>query len=252
MGTKADARTVTTQSVELGRFHRPAAAPERDDAYPGLVFVHDVMGMTEHSRALCADLASEGFGVLELALYRALGDLVIEDPGEQIRSLADPEVLADIEAGADWLRTASAGCRDRKVGVVGTCMGGTYAILAACLSDRFSAAAPFYGLLSYDEGLVVGQEGRDFVRKPTSPIEAAPRLRTPMRASFGREDAFVPLGHVDALEAALGKSGTPFEIDCYAGAGHAFLNRTREAAYHEEASATAWGRIVPFLHTHLD
>lgn len=73
------------ESTECGRFHRP----ENTEGVPGLVLIHDVWGLTEHSQALAADLASEGFGVLEIDLYRNHSDDPIEDPGVQIRSLVD-------------------------------------------------------------------------------------------------------------------------------------------------------------------
>ncbi|MAG33841.1 MAG: hypothetical protein CL908_23415 [Deltaproteobacteria bacterium] len=234
------------RNVELGRFHWPEGA----ESLPGVVLIHDVWGLSEHSRALAADLARDGFGVLEIDLYRALGDMEIGDPGEQIRSLSDPAVLADLDAGADWLVSESL-CRGRKVGVMGVCMGGTYSLLAACLSDRFRAAVPFYGILSYDIGMLRGPDGRDHGRKPHSPIEVAERLRMPLLASFGCEDEFVPERDIDALEAALARSGMRFEVDRYEGAGHAFLNRTREGAYRREAAESAWARIIPFLSTEL-
>lgn len=239
---------VRVMDVELGRFHRPEAG----SSFPGLVLVHDVWGLSDHSRELATDLAREGFGVLEIDLYREHGDVAIEDPSEQIRSLDDALVLADLDRGADWLRRSSEGCVGREVGLIGVCMGGLYTLLAACSSDRFRAAAPFYGILSYDTGMVAGPSGRDRGKKPLSPIEAASGLRTPLLASFGREDAFVPDEDVDALAAALATSGIAFEIDRYAGAGHAFLNRTRPDAYHAESSAAAWARVVPFLHAELD
>lgn len=245
----------TEQQTELrdgpmGRLHAPVGAGASKEARPGLVFIHDVWGPSEHSQALASDLAAEGFAVLEINLYRAMGDFEITDPGEQIRSLSDPDVLADLDAGADWLRAQPA-CGGRKVGVVGVCMGGTYALLAASASDRFAAAAPFYGVLSYDEGMLASPTGRDATRKPVSPIEAAPRLRMPMLASFGAEDAFVPLEQVAELERALGDSPEFFEIDRYPGAGHAFLNRTRPEAYHADASGIAWQRVIPFLRERL-
>jgi carboxymethylenebutenolidase len=240
-------RPTRVETGPLGPFHRP----DDTGCYPGLVLVHDVWGLTEHSHALASDLAAEGFGVLEIDLYRELGDFEIEDPGSHIRSLSDPAILADLERGADWL-AAEPCCRGRKCGVLGVCMGGTFTLLAACLSERFAAAAPFYGMLSYEHGMLMGADGRDRTRKPLSPIEAAGRLRTPTLASFGREDAFVPEEDVDALEAALATSGTRFEVDRYAGSGHAFLNRTRPEAYRADASRQAWDRVVPFLHEALD
>jgi carboxymethylenebutenolidase len=238
-----------SQEVELGRFHEPG--DEAGASLPALVAIHDVWGPSEHSRALAADLAAEGFGVLEIDLYRALGEVEIDDPGRFIRGLSDAEVLADLEAGARWLGQQPR-CRGRKVGIVGVCMGGTFTLLAACLCEGFAAAAPFYGILSYEHGMLHDPEGRDRKKKPHSPLEVAERLRVPLLASFGEEDGFVPLDDVAELESALARSGQSFAVDRYAGAGHAFLNRTREEAYRPEASAAAWARIVPFLRGALD
>ena len=234
------------EDADLGRFHRPEAG----DSFPGLVLIHDVWGLSDHSLALAKDLAAEGFCVLEINLYRELSGPPAEDPGAFIRSLSDPEVVADLELGADWL-AGQPTCRDRKIGVVGVCMGGTFSLLAASLSDRFSAAAPFYGILSYETGMLAEPAGRDWQKKPHSPIELAARLRMPLRASFGCDDEFVPGTDVDLLEAALATSGKPYTIDRYAGAGHAFLNRTRETAYRAEASEKAWARVIPFLQEEL-
>lgn len=229
--------------TDLGRFH----APELDGnaTLPGLVFVHDVWGPSEHSRALAADLAAEGFGVLEINLYRNLGEFTIDAPGPFIRSLSDPAILADLDAGADWL--AGGVCAGRRCGVIGVCMGGTYALLAACRSNRFSASAPFYGILDYDRGMLADPEARDRDKKPASPLEAAADLAMPLLASFGAEDTFVPVADVRRLESELAKGHAGFQVDLYDGAGHAFLNRTRAEAYRAQAAQAAWDRLIPFL-----
>ena len=239
---------IHSKEVDRGRFHHS----EKEPSLPGLVFVHDVWGLSDHSQALCRDLASEGFGVLELDLYRDLGVVrPTGNPGAFIRSLSDPEVLAVHDAAADWLAVHSI-CRGRRVGIAGVCMGGTYALLAACLSDRFSASAPFCGILSYETGMLADPDGRDRAKKPRSPLEVADRLRMPLRASFGIDDEFVPGADVDRLEVALAESGQRFFVDRYEGAGHAFLNRTRKDAYRPHAAAEAWRRVIPFLHGALD
>ena len=87
--------------------------------------------------------------------------------------------------------------------------------------------------------------GRDLTLKPRSPLEAAESLRMPLHASFGLEDDFVPSADVDRLETELGRSGQPFTIDRYENAGHAFLNKSREPAFRAEASAAAWGNVIP-------
>lgn len=235
------------REIAFGRLHQPA----RVESCPGIVLIHDVWGRSEHSRALSAKVAGRGFAVVELDLYRALPEPRVVDPGERIRSLDDAQVLADLDAAADWL-AAQPVCRGRRIGVMGVCMGGTYSLLAACGSTRFAAAAPFYGVLSYDRDMILGPEGRDRRRKPASPIERAPALRMPVLAAFGCEDGFVPLADVDLLEAGFARSGTTWRVDRYTGAGHAFLNETRPEAYRPELAATALARAVEFLHASLD
>ncbi|MEZ4332591.1 MAG: dienelactone hydrolase family protein [Myxococcota bacterium] len=240
-------RAATMEEIPFGRLHRPLDVA----SCPGLVLIHDVWGRSEHSRALAARMAGEGFAVVELDLYRDLLDPEVRDAGERIRSLDDGQVLDDVDAAGRWLGEQAV-CRGRRIGVMGVCMGGTYSLLAACRSTVFAASAPFYAVLCYDRGMVIGSDGRDRARKPVSPIEAAPSLRMPMLASFGGRDEFVPEGDVDALEAGLARSGRAFRVDRYADAGHAFLNETRPAAYRPETARTALGRVVAFLHERLD
>ncbi len=243
--------------TEWGRYHRPDVTPDMTSdgteakSFPSLVLIHDVWGLSQHSHDLAADLASEGFGVLEINLYREMAEVTIDAPGPFIQSLSDSAVLADLDAGAEWMATTGGGT-ESKIGVVGVCMGGTYALLAACLSNRFAAAAPFYGILSYEHGMLANPDGRDRERKPLSPLEAASKLKMPLLASFGAEDDFVPVADVSELEGRFDETEFPVQVDVYPGAGHAFLNRTREAAYRSEASSLAWAKLIPFLHAHLD
>jgi len=246
-GGAGTAASTVEREVAFGRLHAPAGVASA----PGLVLVHDVWGRTEHSRTLGRKLAAAGFGVLELDLYRAMAEPRVTDPGERIRSLDDARTLADLDAAADWLADEPP-CRGRRIGVIGVCMGGTFALLAACHSTRFSAAAPFYGLLSYDHGMHVGAGGRDRAKKPVSPLECAARLRMPLFASFGREDGFVPEQDVDRLEVELARSGERFRVERHAGAGHAFLNETREDAYRPALAARALADVAAFLHAALD
>lgn len=241
--------STSSREVALGALHEPDA--DAGASLPGVVLVHDVWGRSAHSRALATELAVAGFAVLEIDLYRELGPVEIEDPGRFIRGLSDPHVLADLDAGARWLEQQKRSC-GRKVGVVGVCMGGSYALLAACLSEVFSAAACFYGILSYDHGMLADPAGRDPGRKPHAPLEVAERLRMPLLAAFGAEDPIVPRADVNALEVALGRSRTRFRLDRYPGAGHAFLNRTRPEAHRPEAAAEAWQRLLAFFREALE
>jgi len=236
------------QDVPLGRLHTPSGSGG-SGTWPGVVFIHDVWGLSEHSQQFCDALAARGFAVLELALYRRTPDAEIGDPGRWIRQLSDPRVLEDVGEGVRFL-SGHAACRGRKVGLTGVCMGGMYVLLAAASVPGVSAAAPFYGLLSHGHGLLSGE--LDPARKPRSPLDAAGDVACPMLCFFGEDDHFVPLEDVRELERRLGATSYETEVVVYPDAGHAFMNEPRAEAFRPEAAADAWTRLEHFLHAQLD
>jgi carboxymethylenebutenolidase len=232
--------STSTEQVELGFLARPAQG-----RHPGVVMVHDVWGLSDHTRDMAGRLASEGYGVLAVDLYRRLAEVRIENPATWMRALSDPEVVSDLQAAIDYLhaRPEVSG----RVGITGFCMGGMYVLMAACSCRGLAAAAPFYGLLSHRSGLLHDPQGLDPARKPREPLAMAPELRCPLLAFFGAEDEFIPTDEVRELERGLARSGQPFEVKLYPGAGHAFMNDTRPAAFRPEVARDAWGRLLRFF-----
>ena len=227
-----------TREVELGYLAHPGGS------VPGVVLIPDVRGLYEHYRDLTRRLAGEGFAVLAADLYRRGGPPEIATPADAmqwIRELSDPQVLADVQAAVDVLARELAG---RKVGVTGFCMGGQYALLAACTCRGLSACVPFYGMLAYGEGL-------DPRRKPRSPLEALPDLGCPVLGLYGEEDLLIPVSDVRRLEEGLARSRHGGRVILYPGAGHAFMNDSRPDAYRPEAARDAWPRLVEFLREKL-
>jgi carboxymethylenebutenolidase len=218
------------------------AAP--DGPAPGVVVIPDVWGLADHTKDIATRLAREGFATLALDVYRKTGRPDLADVTAAmawIRELSDPLVLETVQEGIDALaREPGVG----KLGLIGFCMGGQYAWLAACACRGLSAVAPFYGMLRYEAGL-------DPQKKPRAPLDAVAGLRCPALGLYGEEDAIIPNADVDELERRLARQPQPTEIVRYAGAGHAFLNDTRPALYRPEAATDAWRRLLAFLRTHL-
>ena len=229
-----------TEQVAPGFLARPARG-----RHPGVVMVHDVWGLSDHTRDMASRLAAEGYCVLAVDLYRRVAELRIENPGAWMRALSDPQVLADLQAGIDFLhaRPEVSG----RVGITGFCMGGMYVLMAACACSGLAAAVPFYGLLSHRHGLLHDPQGLDPARKPREPLAMAPELRCPLLAFFGADDEFIPADDVRELERGLARSGQPFEVKRYEGAGHAFMNDTRPAAFRPEIARDAWARLLRFF-----
>ena len=232
--------SVRTAELREGFLAEPDGGP-----HPGVVVIPDVWGLSDHTRDIAAQrLAREGLAALALDVYRKTGRSSLADPAAAmawIRELSDPLVLETVQEGVDALARQVGG---RKIGLIGFCMGGQYAWLAACACRGLSAVAPFYGMLRYAPGL-------DAKRKPRAPLDAVAELSCPALGLYGREDTLIPNADVDELELRLARQRQPFEIVRYAGAGHAFLNDTRPAMYRPEAAADAWRRLLPFLRTHL-
>lgn len=227
--------SLRTAELREGFLAEPDGGPQ-----PGVVVIPDVWGLSDHTRDIAQRLAAEGFAALALDVYRKTGRPSLADPAAAmawIRELSDLLVLETVQEGIDTFA-------GREVGLIGFCMGGQYAWLAACACRGLSAVAPFYGMLRYEPGL-------DAKKKPRAPLDAVADLSCPALGLYGREDALIPNADVDELELRLARQRQPFEIVRYAGAGHAFLNDTRPAMYRPEAATDAWRRLLVFLRTHL-
>jgi len=212
---------------------------------PGLLLIPDVRGLYEHYRDVARRFAARGFVTLAVDLYSREGTPDLPDMDTVFRwmaALPDTRVLSDIGAAARYLATHEA-VAGRSVGVTGFCMGGQYALMAACSVPGLSACASWYGMVRYAAASDV---------KPESPIDMAPRLACPYLGLFGAEDAIIPLADVEALRAVLDGAGKSFEIVKYEGAGHAFYNDTRPDTYRHAAARDAWPRVLAFFEEHLD
>jgi len=230
-----------TQDVEFGFFAAPESGP-----CPGVVLIHDVWGLTDHAKDLAQRLAGEGFAVLALDLYRRLDEVKIDNPGEWMRALSDPQILGDVQSGADFLAAHSI-TDGKKIGVIGFCMGGMYALMAGATCTGFGASVPFYGLLSHQHGILYTEAGLDPALKPKEPLAIAGELRCPTLAFYGDQDEFVPISDIELLRDCFSRSSESAEVVVYPGAGHAFMNDTRPDAYRPENASDAWQQMVGFL-----
>jgi carboxymethylenebutenolidase len=211
---------------------------------PGLIVIPDVRGLTDHYREIARRFAREGFFALAVDLYSREGAPDLPDMPSVfawIQSLPDPRILGDLGAAVGYLASRSEVRRER-IGITGYCMGGQYALMAACSVPGLSACVSWYGMLRYAE---------HNERKPISPLELAPRLACPYLGLFGAEDALIPNADVEELRTILTREEKTFALKSYPGAGHAFFNDTRPDAYRPDAAADAWPRAVEFLRTHL-
>jgi carboxymethylenebutenolidase len=139
-----------------------------------------------------------------------------------------------IEDGLNTIREAIAEAKRaynvQKIGITGYCMGGTFALRAACELSELAAAAPFYGDI---------------------PEEAVlKKLKMPTLFIAGKRDAWINPEKVNQLIEAARKYNLPVEAITY-DSDHAFFNDTRPEVYDVEAATNAWRRVLELFRKHM-
>src|SRR5512140_913064 len=125
----------------------------RDERLPAVIVIPDVRGLSDHYRDIVRRFALEGFFALALDLYSREGAPslpTMDAVFAWMRQLDDRRVLADIDGAVRFLLSRPE-VRARSIGITGFCMGGQYALMAACTVPHLAACVSFYGMLRYAE-----------------------------------------------------------------------------------------------------
>src|SRR6476659_3632305 len=113
-----------------------------DNAARAVLVIQEYWGLNDHIRDICGRYADEGFIAISPDLYRGRLATTSDEAATLMQSLP-------LDDGIDTINNAIGAAREkytvRHFGISGYCMGGTYALRAACLLEGISAAAPFYG-----------------------------------------------------------------------------------------------------------
>ena len=209
------------------------ARPRGRGPFPALLVIQEWWGLNAHIKDVAARFARQGYVALASDLYSRQDHRVTKNPAEAerlMRNLAPKDALADLGAALRFLQ-AQPGVDRRRIGVVGFCMGGTYALLLPCVRKGIRAAVPFYGQ----------------VPDPDEPLR---NLACPVLYIYGTQDQWITLKDVERLRAGLARYGKAGEVVTY-NAPHAFFNGTRKDTYRAEYAKDAWRRTLAFLAEHL-
>jgi carboxymethylenebutenolidase len=215
------------------------SVPDGAGPFPALVVIQHQTGVDEFMQGMAQRLAGAGYVAAVPNLYHRDGPDCQDDPRARSQRLGDRRVINDIEATVKYLQNHRTVVANR-IGIIGFCMGGRVVYLAAAGNPAFKAAVTFYP----------GNTGRAWGRDIPSPFERTAEINCPIQGHFGDDDKNPSPEDREKLAAELTKHQKTYEFYAYTGAGHAFMDHTKES-FRPGAAAEAWPRTVDFLHRHL-
>jgi carboxymethylenebutenolidase len=212
--------------------------------HPAVMVWPDIKGIRPAFRAMGKRLAQSGYAVLVVNPYYRTHKGVLVSEGETFqdpavrerlmphaRSLSPDTCVADGRALVAWLDRQSPVDAQRRIGVTGYCMTGSYTLrLAAAMPGRIGAGGSFHG-----GGLATD--------KPDSPHLLAPQMQAAFLIAIAEnDDARNPAEKV-LLREAFDAAGVEAEIEVYAGTRHGWCPPD-SAVYDEEQAERAWSRLL--------
>jgi carboxymethylenebutenolidase len=213
----------TSDQHQLGAYRAEPTGTPRG----GIVVAQEIFGVNSHIRNVCDRLAAVGYVAVAPALFdrfeRNFESGYSPDEVAHARSYLSKidwdKMLLDIAAAMNEVKSAG------PVGVVGFCMGGSIAYLAATRLPGLSAAVAYYG----------GQIVKYADEKPKCPVQM----------HFGDQDTGIPMSDVEIIK----QKRPDTEIYVYP-AGHGF-NCDERSAYDADSAKLAWQRTIDFLGKHM-
>ena len=194
-----------------------------------MVIIHEAYGLNDHIKDVARRFAGEGYAALAVDLFggRNRAVCMARFMAGMLRGSVDRFGVADLKLALSYMSSlpeVDAG----RVGAVGYCMGGSFAVAWACTDDRLKAIAPYYAV-------------------NPRPIDAVARM-CPVVGSYPENDFTASAGR--KLDAELDEHQVPHDIKIYPGAKHSFFNDTR-GHYDKGAADDSWARVTKFFATHL-
>ncbi len=205
--------------------------PQGEGPHPALIVIHEWWGLNDWIKQEAAGYAAQGYVALAVDLYRGKVADTPDLAHELSRGLPQDQGVHDLTAALAYLKTRKDVKRTR-IGAVGWCMGGGYALQLAIAAPSLKAVAINYGALDTDKA-------------------ALAKIHAAVLGNFGGQDRGIPPDAVHGFEAAMQSVGKHVDVKIYPDAGHAFENPNNKGGYRAEDAADALARIDRFLAAEL-
>ncbi len=206
--------------------------PEGKGPFPALIVIHEWWGLNAWVKEHASKLADQGYVTLAVDLYRGKVATTPNEAHEFMGGVPRQRAARDLQAAFQYLES-QASVRKERIGAIGWCMGGGYAVGLAIEQPGLAADVVNYGVFDY------ASLARDQV--------SMKQINAPILGLFGQNDRGIPSEDLKQFRAAMEKLGKKVEITIYPDAGHAFENPNNKDGYREKDAADAWNKTVAFL-----
>jgi carboxymethylenebutenolidase len=205
------------------------ALPDAPGPHPGVVVIHEAYGLNENIKDITGRVADQGYAALAVDLFggQSRAICMARFMAGMLAGSVNRYGIADLKSALTHL-AALPEVDPERIGAIGFCLGGAFAIAWACTDQRLKAIAPFYGA-------------------NPRPLDAVQRA-CPVVGSYPEKDFSAGAGR--ALDEALDRHHIAHDIKIYPGARHSFFN-DQGRAYDKAAAADSWTRVLGFFGEHL-
>lgn len=210
-----------------GLMFRPRGA----GPFPAIIVIHEWWGLNDWVKQQAKMFAEHGYVTLAVDLYRGQVATDAEMAHELMRALPQDRGVAYLNSALAYLKKQKFVKPDR-IGAVGWCMGGSFAM-------QFAIAAPSLRAVEINYGA-----------PETDPAQLK-KIRAAILGNFGAQDHGITPQDVANFAAEMKKIGHPVDVKEYPDAGHAFQNPNNKGGYRAADTADADQRMFTFFSREL-
>jgi carboxymethylenebutenolidase len=212
------------------------AHPDEGGPRPVVLLLMDAPGKREELHDMVRRLASAGYFTLVSNLYyREVAAYNVFETGDRDRmfelmnGVSNAQAVQDCRSMIAFAHTHPEYADTSRVGVVGYCMSGPFALMAAVGIPEVRAAASFHGVaLAVD--------------KADSPHLHLSETSAALYVGAAETDSYAPPEMIAAFEAAVLTSKSTARVEWYPGTEHGFVFPQRPM-YHRPSAERHWLRV---------
>ena len=201
--------------------------PSAKGPFPALIVIHEWWGLNDWVKEQASKLSDQGYVALAIDLYRGKVATTPEEAHEIMRGVPEDRAKRDLHAAFEYL-ASQPNVKNNRIGAIGWCMGGGYALDVALQEPTLAADVINYGHLATDR-------------------DALKRINAPILGLFGAQDRGITPADVHSFQRTMQDLGKRIDVRIYDDAGHAFENPNNKEGYRPADAADAWNRTIAFL-----